>query len=135
MDAAELVDDFQLFDDWEDRYAYLIDLGRRLPPLDDAEKTRANKVDGCLSQVWFVRRDAGDGRLWFDADSDSTIVRGLIGVIRVLYLGRTPAEVAAVDVERVFADIGLQEHLTVNRRNGFFSMIGRVRRFADQLSV
>lgn len=133
MDTEELVENFQLFDDWEDRYAYLIDLGRKLPPLAESERTAGSKVDGCLSQVWFVRREQGDGRLWFDADSDSSIVRGLIGVIRVLYLGRTPSEVASVDIDQVFGDIGLQEHLTVNRRNGFFSMIGRVRRFADEV--
>ncbi len=133
MDTEELVENFQLFDDWEDRYAYLIDLGRKLPPLAESERTAGSKVDGCLSQVWFVRREQDDGRLWFDADSDSSIVRGLIGVIRVLYLGRTPSEVASVDIDQVFGDIGLQEHLTVNRRNGFFSMIGRVRRFADEV--
>ena len=133
MDADALVEDFQLFDDWEDRYAYLIDLGRKLPPMPPEDQTPANKVDGCLSQVWFVRRDRGDGRLWFDATSDSAIVRGLIGVIRVLYAGHTPAEVAAVDIDAIFGAIGLQEHLTVNRRNGFYSMVGRIRRFAGEL--
>ncbi|MFT4626302.1 MAG: cysteine desulfuration protein SufE [Myxococcota bacterium] len=133
MDAAEMVEDFQLFDEWEDRYTYLIDLGRKLPPLADEERCPETKVEGCLSQVWFARRDRGDGRLWFDADSDSAIVRGLIGVLRVLYLGSTPAEVAAVDIEGLFGAIGLQEHLTVNRRNGFFSMVGRIQRFSAEM--
>jgi cysteine desulfuration protein SufE len=133
MDAEELVENFQLFDDWEDRYAYLIDLGRKNPAFAPGGRTAENKVDGCLSQVWFVRLDNGDGRLWFEADSDSSIVSGLIGVLRVLYQGRTAAEVSLVDIEQVFQDIGLQEHLTVNRRNGFFSMVGRIQRFAGHL--
>ncbi|MBX2802948.1 MAG: SufE family protein [Myxococcales bacterium] len=129
-DSEELIDNFDLFDGWEDRYAYLIDLGRKLPPLDDAHKTDANKVRGCMSQVWFVQREDAEGRLRWDGDSDATIVRGLIAVLQVLYSGTTPDEARAVDVQGIFDRIGLGGHLSANRRNGFFAMVERLRGFA-----
>jgi cysteine desulfuration protein SufE len=129
-DAGELIENFELFDDWEERYAYLIDLGRRLPALPDAEKTEENKVRGCTSQVWFVERPAGDGRLWWEGDSDASIVRGLVAVLQVLYGGVPREEAAQVDVEGIFARLGLERHLSVSRRNGFFSMVDKLRRWA-----
>lgn len=129
-DAAELVDNFSVFDDWEDRYSYLIDLGKRLPPLPEAEKTEPNKVRGCTSQVWFVRRPSEEGKLEWEGDSDAAIVRGLVAVLQVLYGGRTREEALAVDVEQVFAELGLERHLSMNRRNGFFSMVEKLRNFA-----
>jgi len=129
MDVDALIEDFQLFDNWEDRYAYLIDMGRTLPQFPEHERVANNKVDGCLSQVWFVQNNPGDGRVSFDADSDSAIVRGLIGVIRVMFHGHTLEDARQVDVARVFAEIGLDEHLSVNRRNGFYAMIERVRSY------
>lgn len=125
--AAELVENFALFDDWEDRYAYLVDLGERLPELDPAEKVDDHKVRGCMSQVWFVRRPSPDGRLLWDGDSDASIVRGLIAILRVLYRGRTPEEAREVDVEQVFQALGLERHLSTNRRNGFFAMVQKLR--------
>ena len=125
-----LVEDFALFEDWEDRYAYLVDLGRRLPPLPEAERTEAHKVSGCMSQVWFVRDPAPDGMLHWRGDSDAAIVRGLIAVLQVLYGGKTPEEARAVPVEDVFRQLGLEQHLTINRRNGFFSMVSKLRTFA-----
>lgn len=131
--ASELVDDFEVFgDDWEARYGYLIDLGKKLPELPEAEKSEANKVRGCTSQVWFVRRDAGDGRLWWSGDSDASIVRGLVAVLQVLYGGKTKAEALAVDVDAVFAQLGLERHLSVSRRNGFFSMVSRLKHWATE---
>lgn len=130
MDAEELVDNFDLFDDWEDRYAYLIDLGRKLEPMDAADKTEANKVKGCLSQVWFVRTDEQPGRLTWKGDSDSSIVKGLVAVLQVLYAGKTPEEVAAVDIDGIFGQIGLERHLSMNRRNGFYAMVTKLREFA-----
>ena len=126
-DAAELEDNFGLFDQWEDRYTYLVDLGKRLPAMSDVEKTEENKVRGCTSQVWFVQRDARDGRLWWDGDSDAAIVRGLIAILQVLYNGKSPDEVRATDVDAVFGRLGLEKHLTINRRNGFFAMVGRLK--------
>jgi cysteine desulfuration protein SufE len=130
-DSDALLADFELFDDWEDRYTYLVDLGRRLPPLPDAAKTEANKVRGCMSQVWFVRDDRADGRLHWRGDSDAAIVRGLIAVLQVLYAGKTPQEVRAVRVDDVFSALGLERHLTTNRRNGFFAMVSRLRDLAQ----
>lgn len=129
MDIDELKENFSLFDEWEERYRYLIDLGRELPPLDDACKTDAYKVEGCMSQVWLVP-GSEDGRLTFRADSDSAIVKGLIAVLLVLYSGRTPAEILSTDVQGIFRDIGLETHISPNRRNGFFSMVDTIRRTA-----
>jgi cysteine desulfuration protein SufE len=129
MDIDELKENFSLFDEWEDRYRYLIDLGRDLPPLDDAYRTDAYKVEGCMSQVWLVP-GSENGRLTFRADSDSAIVKGLIAVLLALYSGRRPAEILATDVEAIFREIGLETHISPNRRNGFFSMVDTIRRTA-----
>lgn len=129
-DAAELIDNFEFLGDWEERYAYLIDLGKRLPELPVSERTEENKVRGCTSQVWFVRRDAGDGRLWWEGDSDASIVRGLVAVLQILFNGRTREEAREVDIDAVFAALGLERHLSVNRRNGFFSMVSKLRTWA-----
>jgi cysteine desulfuration protein SufE len=125
--AEALIEDFSLFDDWEDRYAYLIDLGKRLPELPAAERTEAHKVQGCMSQVWFVRRSDGDARLVWQGDSDAAIVRGLIAILTVLYGGRTRDEARAIEVERVFGELGLERHLSTNRRNGFHAMVSTIR--------
>ena len=133
--ADALIDDFSLFDDWEDRYGYLIDLGKRLPVLPDADRTEANKVRGCMSQVWFVRRGDGgdepDAPIAWEGDSDAAIVRGLIAVLTVLYRGKTPEEARRVDVEQIFGALGLEKHLSTNRRNGFYAMVGRIRGWID----
>jgi cysteine desulfuration protein SufE len=125
MGLERLVEDFDFFDSWEDRYRYLIDLGRGLPPMDDADKTEANRVRGCISKVWVAPRrvDATPPRLQFDADSDSAIVRGLVAVARELFHDRTAEEVAAVDVDELFARLGFDAHISVNRRNGFQAMV------------
>ncbi|MEZ4322148.1 MAG: SufE family protein [Myxococcota bacterium] len=132
MDIEELVDDFGFFETWEERYRYLIDLGRELPDLDDAYKTDEYRVRGCISQVWVVPRvDPGPPkRLEFDADSDSAIVRGLVALARAMFHGKTAAEIAAVDIDDVFARIGFDAHLSVNRRNGFQSMVAKIRAHA-----
>lgn len=129
MDTRALVEDFQLFDNWEDRYTYLIDLGRALPAFPEEHRVEQHKVDGCLSQVWFVQDTTDEGVVAFHADSDSAIVRGLIGVIRVLFHGQPFERAREVDVPHVFAQIGLDEHLSVNRRNGFYAMVERVRTY------
>ncbi|HRI75374.1 MAG: SufE family protein [Alphaproteobacteria bacterium] len=131
MNIDELVDNFGFLEDWEDRYAYLIDLGGNLPPMDDALKTEQSKVKGCMSQVWMILGWDGDGRLTFLADSDAQIVRGLIAVLRVLFQGRSAAEIADIDVEQTFKRLGLDQHLSPNRRNGFFSMVERVKAFTS----
>jgi cysteine desulfuration protein SufE len=123
--------DFALLDEWEDRYRFLIELGRSLPPLPEALRTDANKVRGCVSQVWLasaVRPDGGGApMLEFQGDSDAHIVRGLVAVLFALVQGRTPEEILAADAKAVFAELGLAEHLTPQRSNGFFSMVERIR--------
>jgi sulfur transfer protein SufE len=130
--ARELVESFELFDDWEDRYRFLIDLGRKLPPLDESQKTDENKVHGCQSNVWMVSQKKPDGTLDFVADSDSSIVRGLIGVLREVYAGRTPQEIQSYRVEELFGQIGFDQHLSMGRRNGLDGMVKRIRSLAAQ---
>ena len=132
MTIETIRSDFALLDDWEDRYRYLIELGRELPPFPEALRTDANKVRGCVSQVWLAsavkRNGAGAAPvLEFKGDSDAHIVRGLVAVLFALVQGRTPEEILGVDARAVFAELGLKEHLTPQRSNGFFSMVERIR--------
>lgn len=135
MDLEELVDDFGFFDSWEDRYRYLIDLGNALPPMDEEDKTEARRVRGCISKVWVKPRvvEGEPRRLEFDADSDSAIVRGLVALARVLFHGRTREEIEALDIDEMFSRIGFDAHLSVNRRNGFQSMVRLLRVHAAAL--
>jgi cysteine desulfuration protein SufE len=132
--------DFALLDDWEDRYRYLIELGRGLPPFPEALRTEANKVRGCASQVWLaseMRRPPAGGApvLDFTGDSDAHIVRGLIAILFATYQGRTAEEILAADAPAIFGELGLKEHLTPQRSNGFFSMVERIRRDARALAA
>ncbi|MEL7464497.1 MAG: SufE family protein [Pseudomonadota bacterium] len=129
----DLVETFEFMDDWEDRYRYVIDLGKQLPPMDDGLKNPVTKVDGCASQVWLVPSIEGDGgerRLTFDGDSDAMIVRGLIAILRILLSGRRPEEIAAADPMAAFAQLGLDQHLSAQRSNGLRAMIERLRALA-----
>ena len=123
----ELIENFAFFDDWEERYKYLIDLGRDLPPMDDALKTEATIVKGCTSRVWMIAQSDEQGAYQFTADSDAHIVRGLIAVLLSAYQGKTAEEIKVVDIDASFSKLGLDQHLSPNRRNGFFSMVERVR--------
>jgi cysteine desulfuration protein SufE len=129
-ELAELMDEFELLGDWEERYRHLIDLGRALTPLADAERCEDNKVRGCASQVWLVRDADQDGRLQWRGDSDAHIVRGLIAVALRLYNNRPSAEVLAFDAKAGLSQLGLTEALSTQRSNGLFSMIERIRRDA-----
>lgn len=127
---SEITSDFAVLDDWEDRYRYLIELGRGLPPLPEALRTDANKVRGCASQVWLAtstRHADGHREFNFIADSDAHIVRGLIAILAAIYNGRGVDEVLALDPDPIFAKLGLKEHLTPQRSNGLASMVARVR--------
>ncbi len=126
MTAEDLAETFELLGDWEERYAYLIDLGRKLPVLSDAERTEETKVRGCMSQVWLVGGAGADGRMHFNGDSDSTLVKGLIALLMVLVDGQSPQDVLQLDIAGTFKQLGLESHITVNRRNGFFSMVERI---------
>ena len=139
MSIEDIRSDFAMLDDWEDRYRYLIELGRRLPPLPEALRTDANKVRGCASQVWLASAPRnGGGRpptLQFQGDSDAHIVRGLIAVLFALFQDKTADEVLRTDANAVFAELGLQDHLTPQRSNGFFSMVERIRNDARALAA
>jgi cysteine desulfuration protein SufE len=125
----ELAENFALFDDWEGRYRYLIDLGRALPPMDEALKTDETMVRGCTSRVWMVA-ETKDGIFHFIADSDAHIVRGLIALLMVAYQDKRAKEIPGIDIEQKFKEIGLDQHLSPNRRNGFYAMVERIKALA-----
>jgi len=125
-----LADEFELLGDWEERYRYVIELGRSLEPLKGAERSDANKVRGCASQVWLVTEPGAAGTLRFRGDSDAHIVRGLIAILLKLYSGRTPAEILAFDAKAAFARLGLTGALSSQRSNGLFAMTERIRKDA-----
>jgi cysteine desulfuration protein SufE len=127
-EEAEIVEEFAFFDDWKDKYAYIIDLARNLPPFPDALKTDENKVSGCQSQVWFVAEER-DGRLYLNAASDAAIVSGLIALLLRVYSGRKAQTIVQAEPEFI-GDIGLGEHLSPTRSNGLHSMIRAIRNLA-----
>lgn len=130
----EILADFELLDDWEDRYRYVIELGRRLEPLPEAERSPANKVQGCVSQVWLsthVDRSDDATRLRFVGDSDAHIVRGLIAILFALYSGKTAEEIASIDAGQRLGLLHLSEHLTPQRSNGLMAMVKRIRTDAE----
>lgn len=129
---TEIQENLAFLDDWEDRYRYLIELGQALPPLLPEERTAANKVNGCVSQVWLVSERDGDA-LRYRGESDAMIVRGLVAVLVALYSGRPANEIAAVDAIALFDEMGLREHLTRQRSNGLAAMVERVRAEARAL--
>jgi cysteine desulfuration protein SufE len=122
----DIAETFDFLDDWEDRYRHVIELGRALPPLDDAFKVPATKVDGCASQVW-IRPQIADGRFDFQGESDAMIVRGLIAVLHSLYAGLPLSDVAKVDAAAELARLGLHDHLSAQRSNGVRAMVERIR--------
>lgn len=139
----ELLEDFEFLEDWEDRYGYIIELGKKLPPMDEADKNEATRVHGCQSQVWMMADTrggaasaeggaggGGEPRLKLTADSDAFIVRGLIAVLFVMYDGKPIASVSGIDSEAVFEQLGLDQHLSPTRRNGLFAMVKRIRELA-----
>ena len=126
----EIAEEFDLLGDWEERYRFLIDLGRTLAPLSDDERSDANRVRGCASQVWLVRTPGADGRVIYRGDSDAHIVRGLVAVVLRLYSNRTPTEIAAFDARAGFDRLGLAGALSAQRANGLAAMVDRIRREA-----
>ncbi|MEM8793005.1 MAG: SufE family protein [Pseudomonadota bacterium] len=129
----EIAENFELFDDWEDRYRYVIELGKEMDALPEERRTDAAKVEGCASQVWLVPSvldDQGAQRLYFDGDSDAMIVRGLIAVLRALLSGETVREIKAMDVQAELARLGLEQHLSSQRSNGLKAMIARLKDLA-----
>jgi cysteine desulfuration protein SufE len=131
MTIDEIRDNFALLEEWDDRYRYVIELGRTLVPMPEAEHSAANKVQGCASQVWLARKiernEADEPRLKYLGDSDAHIVRGLIAILLTLYSGRSPREILATDAIAVFDEFGFREHLTPQRSNGLRAMVERIR--------
>jgi cysteine desulfuration protein SufE len=129
----EIAETFEFLDDWEDRYRHVIELGRAMPPLDEALRVPATKVQGCASQVWIVPRIEGEGpgaQFDFQGESDAMIVRGLIAILHALYGGLTVAEVGAVDAPAELGRLGLTDHLSSQRSNGLRAMVERIRSVA-----
>jgi cysteine desulfuration protein SufE len=131
MTIDEIIENFSLLEEWDDRYRYVIELGKTLAPLGERDRSEANKVQGCASQVWLataVRPNGADGPvLNFIGDSDAHIVRGLIAILFTMFSGRHAREILATDANAIFEQLGLREHLTPQRSNGFRSMVERIR--------
>ena len=131
MNIDEIIDNFALLEEWDDRYRYVIELGRTLPPLPEQTRAAGNKVQGCASQVWLAserRPNGADGpTLHFLGDSDAHIVRGLIAILFALFSGKHAKQILAIDALALFERLGLREHLTPQRSNGFRAMVERIR--------
>lgn len=140
LNIDELADNFSLFDDWEDRYRYIIDLGKKMDPLPESAKVQANKVEGCMSQVWLTHEvrppvNGGEPSLVFHADSDAHIVRGLLAVLLIVFSGKTPSEILAIDADAELARLELDQHISPNRRNGVASVVRIIRATAATCST
>ena len=131
MTIDEIRENFELLEEWDDRYRYVIELGRTLEPMSEAEHSAENKVNGCVSQVWLSKQIDRSGhdepRLKYLGDSDAHIVRGLIAILLTLFSGRTPQQILAIDAPAVFDELGFRDHLTPQRSNGLRSMVERIR--------
>jgi len=125
ISADDIIDTVGFFDNWEDRYKYIIDLGKELPAMDTDKKDDSHLVPGCQSQVWIDLKVA-DGKLWFEADSDAFIVKGLLGVVLAAYNGKSPQEIGDFPIEDYFERLGLLKHLSPTRGNGLRSMVNRI---------
>jgi cysteine desulfuration protein SufE len=133
MSFEDILANFELLDDWEDRYRYVIELGRRLEALPESERTPANKVQGCVSQVWLATtvQNSGEPHLHFVGDSDAHIVRGLIAILFAIYSGKSADDILRLDANALLAKLKLKEHLTPQRSNGLMAMVKRIRSDAE----
>lgn len=127
--AADIVDNLSFFDSWDDRYKYIIDLGKELPPMADADHIDEKLIRGCQSKVWLSSENK-EGRLYFTVDSDAFIVKGLLAIVMAAYNGKTTAEIRAFDIQGFFASIDLMRHLSTTRGNGLQSMVARIQSLA-----
>jgi cysteine desulfuration protein SufE len=139
LSIEQIIDDFGVLDDWDERYRYIIELGRQMQPLPDQLKTDLTKVRGCASQVWLVSNLEkgldGKGIIVFEGESDAMIVRGLIAILLQLYSRKTAQEILAIDAKRVLGELGLDTHLSQQRSNGLFAMVERIRSDARNLAA
>lgn len=131
LGIEQIIDDFSVLDDWDERYRYIIELGRQMQPLTDQQKTDLTKVRGCASQVWLVSKlekgPNGKDVIVFEGESDAMIVRGLIAILLKLYSSKTAQDILAIDAKRVLGELGLDTHLSQQRSNGLFAMVERIR--------
>lgn len=130
----EILDTLGFFDDWEERYKYIIDLGKQLPSIDDSKKTEAFLLRGCQSQVW-IDSALSDGKLFFEVDSDAHIVRGLLAVVLSAYNNKTPTEILEFDIDAFFTEVDLIKHLSATRGNGLTAMVKKIQNTAAALNV
>ncbi|MEC8859570.1 MAG: SufE family protein [Pseudomonadota bacterium] len=134
--SDDIVDTLAFFDSWDDRYKYIIDLGRELPPMADEHKVEDNLIRGCQSQVWLVTREeqqgSQDGKLYFDVDSDAFIVKGLLAIVMAAYNSKTADEILAFDIQAYFESIDLMRHLSPTRGSGLQAMVARIQQIASQ---
>lgn len=127
--SADIIDTLSFFDSWDDRYRYIIDLGKELPPMADAEHTDANLIRGCQSKVW-LSSESREGRLYFNVDSDAFIVKGLLAIVMAAYNAKTPAEIRSFDIQGFFESIDLMRHLSPTRGSGLQAMVARIQSIA-----
>ena len=128
--AEDMVDTLGFFDSWEDRYKYIIDLGRELPAIDPTKQIDPYLIRGCQSQVWLDAHIDGE-KIWFEVDSDAFIVKGLLGLVLAAYNGKTPREILDFDIDAYFAELDLMKHLSQTRGNGLRAMVKRIREIAQ----
>lgn len=132
VDLDRIIGNFDIHTDWVEKYRYLIDLGRTLPPMSEELKIPENLMTGCISSVWMVidEEKSKDGKFYFLADSDAHIVKGLIAILFSAYVGKTPEEISKINIVGIFEQLGLDSHLTVNRRSGFVAMVNTLKSLA-----
>jgi len=130
-ETDKIIEEFSLFEDWEDKYSYIIDLGKKLSPLEDKHKTDHNMVVGCSSQVWLISHKDNDNKYIFLADSDAYIVKGLIAILLRIFSGKTAEEIQNINIEDFFLSLGLKQHLSPNRSNGFFAMVNKIKKLTQ----
>lgn len=127
--SADIIDNLSFFDSWDDRYKYIIELGKDLPPMADADHVDENLIRGCQSKVW-LSNECREGRLYFNVDSDAFIVKGLLAIVMAAYNGKTTAEIRAFDIQGFFASIDLMRHLSTTRGSGLQAMVARIQSLA-----
>jgi cysteine desulfuration protein SufE len=127
----KIIEEFSLFEDWEDKYSYIIDLGKKLFPLDEKHKTDYNMVVGCSSQVWLIAHKDKANKYFFLADSDAYIVKGLIAILLRVFSGKTAEEIQKINIEDFFLSLGLKKHLSPNRSNGLFAMVNKIKQLTQ----
>jgi cysteine desulfuration protein SufE len=126
-----LRDTFEMLPDWEERYRFIIDQGKKLEPLPEDAYADEHKVRGCMSQVWLIAKSGDDDQMIFLGDSDAHIVRGLIAILLMIFSGKTAREIVDTDIQAIFEDLQLEQHITMNRRNGLYSMVETIQRLAN----